>query len=361
MMPRPGNNNTTVANTLIVFFLSLFLHGSAVAEQSCSDDYHYDPDRWRFEKSGVVVDKSTGLMWMRCTLGADWHEGGCVSNGFAASWMNWKTANDRAQQLSYAGYDDWRLPTIDELESIVASGCVRPSIDLDVFPKTEERSYWTATPYEFNDDYVWKVNFLNGRSGTDLKTSPSYVTRPVRQHLQPQTVTSENLSETEMANSVTTPETAQAVADVTPSSPVHEPIDDSIHDKSNPQHHLLQNPKQALKPLPKSSWGSVDWVAALREGVINPRAELTAQGDMMPMNLNIIMPETLGMPTVKFPHQAHTEWLTCSNCHPSIFYPKEGSNPITMSEILAGEWCGRCHGRVAFSTFECDRCHTGEP
>jgi c(7)-type cytochrome triheme protein len=65
------------------------------------------------------------------------------------------------------------------------------------------------------------------------------------------------------------------------------------------------------------------------------------------------------MPYVKFPHNSHTEWLACSNCHDKLFIPKAGANPITMEKIFRGEYCGTCHDRIAFITHtSCERCHS---
>jgi c(7)-type cytochrome triheme protein len=36
---------------------------------------------------------------------------------------------------------------------------------------------------------------------------------------------------------------------------------------------------------------------------------------------------------------------------------KRGANPISMVKIVNGEFCGRCHGRVAFPISNCARCH----
>jgi c(7)-type cytochrome triheme protein len=63
------------------------------------------------------------------------------------------------------------------------------------------------------------------------------------------------------------------------------------------------------------------------------------------------------MPNVVFPHFPHTYWLDCGNCHPDIFVMKKGANPISMVKIVNGEFCGRCHGRVAFPISNCSRCH----
>jgi len=63
--------------------------------------------------------------------------------------------------------------------------------------------------------------------------------------------------------------------------------------------------------------------------------------------------------TVVFPHEAHTKWLTCASCHDGIFKMKKGANPTTMAKMInAGESCGTCHGKVAFSLNTCGRCHT---
>jgi c(7)-type cytochrome triheme protein len=63
------------------------------------------------------------------------------------------------------------------------------------------------------------------------------------------------------------------------------------------------------------------------------------------------------MPNVIFPHKPHTLWLECGNCHPAIFKMQKGANPISMVKIVNGEFCGRCHGRVAFPISNCNRCH----
>jgi c(7)-type cytochrome triheme protein len=102
----------------------------------------------------------------------------------------------------------------------------------------------------------------------------------------------------------------------------------------------------------------VDWVAALDQGKIAPRADLLGETQMQTMDLDILMKNTQYMPWVKFPHLQHTKWLACSNCHPSIFIPKQDANPISMNKVLRGEYCGVCHDKVAFALFICERCHS---
>jgi c(7)-type cytochrome triheme protein len=133
----------------------------------------------------------------------------------------------------------------------------------------------------------------------------------------------------------------------------------SIHDSDNPDHARLQSLQEAARLLPRDARGSVDWMAALRSGAIAPRADLAGSARPQPLELDVILKNTKDMPYVRFPHRAHSEWLACSNCHDQLFVPKAGANPISMDAIFRGQYCGACHGRVAFvSHLNCERCHS---
>lgn len=136
--------------------------------------------------------------------------------------------------------------------------------------------------------------------------------------------------------------------------------DDGIHDPSVPGLSLLQQPKEAFSPLPRSIGGNyVNWSKAVSKGVIKPRFDhLDASKEALPMDLVIVMEVKGSMPNVAFPHKEHTVWLECVNCHDAIFKPQKGANPMTMAEIMLGQKCGVCHGSVAFPVTECRRCHT---
>jgi len=121
----------------------------------------------------------------------------------------------------------------------------------------------------------------------------------------------------------------------------------------------------SLEYLPKDDYGFVDWAKALKDGVIKPRESIPSSkapgsGDMVPFTGNVLIRSKQDfMPDVIFPHQPHTTWLKCSNCHPKIFKPKAGGNPdLSMVAIWKGEFCGRCHDRVAFPTRNCFKCHS---
>lgn len=132
-----------------------------------------------------------------------------------------------------------------------------------------------------------------------------------------------------------------------------------IYDESNPAYFRLQRMDEATRNMKRDAQGFPDWMAALRSGAIAPRAGLTGTEKMNVLDLDVVMKNTKEMPYVLFPHQSHTLWLDCSNCHPAPFLPKTGSNPVSMNAIFRGNYCGMCHDRVAFiSFFACNRCHS---
>lgn len=116
---------------------------------------------------------------------------------------------------------------------------------------------------------------------------------------------------------------------------------------------------EVLTHLPKDFMGNVNWVAAVESELIRPRPSIDPEAVASPpMPLNVHLDPGIPGFEVVFPHEAHTYWLRCDNCHTEIFQMKAGTAPMTMTKILEGEYCGRCHGKVAFApATACDRCH----
>jgi len=121
---------------------------------------------------------------------------------------------------------------------------------------------------------------------------------------------------------------------------------------------LLQAPREALLAFPADANGDIDWVQVLASRLISPRADLNGKAQIRILDLDIVMKRTKDMPWVLFPHRQHSEWLTCSNCHPRPFAERAGANKMDMNSIMRGEHCGVCHDRVSFSIFRCERCHS---
>ncbi|MDH5572177.1 MAG: hypothetical protein OEY89_10450 [Gammaproteobacteria bacterium] len=152
--------------------------------------------------------------------------------------------------------------------------------------------------------------------------------------------------------------TCNAVAEVNKSS-WKKLAKDNIHDPENPAINLLQEPGDALSVLPHDTSGNlVNWVKALEDNVITPRSNILETTKVRIRDDVILMEDTGEVPMVSFSHKAHSLWLDCDNCHEKYFISKTGANPINMFKILSGNYCGRCHGTVAFPLTECNRCHS---
>ena len=116
--------------------------------------------------------------------------------------------------------------------------------------------------------------------------------------------------------------------------------------------------------LPKDPTGEPDWVRALAGDMIHPKVSLDAKAAEQPVfDLTLeLVPKGMEDFKATFPHGIHTQILACTNCHTGIFQMEKGADPITMEKIFAGEYCGRCHGKVAFAPATgCPRCHLSLP
>lgn len=99
---------------------------------------------------GMVVDQSTGLTWSR----------GNVPGGR----MNWAKAKEACTALRLGGFTDWRLPTIQELLTLIDYERHEPAINTDFF-QCESSWYWTSTPaHSSPGGYAWIVHFSGGYS-----------------------------------------------------------------------------------------------------------------------------------------------------------------------------------------------------
>ena len=116
--------------------------------------------------------------------------------------------------------------------------------------------------------------------------------------------------------------------------------------------------EQVQELLPKDYKKKVDWAAAVEQGLIRPRvgADPTTKY-VKAFQYDFIMPDEKPKNEAYFPHSAHGQWLSCRNCHMTIYPYKR--NPATMKEMKKGASCGVCHGKnnVAFSLSNCKRCH----
>ena len=108
----------------------------------------------RLAASGpLVYDPKTNLTWQRCALGQRWSPSGERCDGEPA-----RITFDEAKTLESKG---WRVPTLDELMSIVMKDRM-PTIDSQAFPDTFPVYFWATDNRDRSS--AWYVLFENGRS-----------------------------------------------------------------------------------------------------------------------------------------------------------------------------------------------------
>ena len=104
-------------------------------------------ERFDFCEGAVIRDNKTGLEW----------------EAEASGPMSWDEAMAHAESLG----DGWRLPTIEELETLLNRGRANPASS---FPGMPSECFWTSTEYAGSASYAWYVYFYNGHVGFNDKT-----------------------------------------------------------------------------------------------------------------------------------------------------------------------------------------------
>lgn len=112
------------------------------------------------DEGSMVTDRDTRLTWDRCTAGENWKNGRCEGS---IKLMSLAAAKKYAETRG----GGWRVPTIEELSSIIEVRCHDPSINPAIFPNVralvEGRSpYWSSTPFEAIPTMNYLVDFLTG-------------------------------------------------------------------------------------------------------------------------------------------------------------------------------------------------------
>ncbi len=136
------------------------------------------PDvRFKDLGNGVVSDSLTGLEWIQ-------NPHTLTDNSQNKTWGN---AVLFCENLTYANEDNWRLPTIKELESLINCGSgtwgSRPYEWLNSaetpFLGIEVNDYWSSTTYARNETFAMYMDFHKSEVFGAGKVNTSYVW-PVR-------------------------------------------------------------------------------------------------------------------------------------------------------------------------------------
>ncbi|MCP5106113.1 MAG: DUF1566 domain-containing protein, partial [bacterium] len=113
----------------------------------------------------LVLDNATGLMWLQ---------------GGSSDYMAYEKAQQWVADLNrekYAGFSDWRLPTLEEAASLMKSTETRAGLFTDPVFASEQQYIWTAD--NFDENKSWAVDFFGG-DFNDVKTTTDSFVRAVR-------------------------------------------------------------------------------------------------------------------------------------------------------------------------------------
>lgn len=152
------------------------------------------------KEGNLILDKATGLVWMRCGLGQRWD--GLTCQGSTPIRYEFLPAQRLAgyrNSEKYSGIDDWKVPSIRELLSLrvcsevaddfqlqihvddgnvvdekCMNGSQHPTIDTSAFPTTGN-VYWSSSTNLASPREAWVLNFYSGKVDARSRSDGHYV------------------------------------------------------------------------------------------------------------------------------------------------------------------------------------------
>jgi len=157
------------------------------------------PDHRRYIDNGdnTVTDTQSGLIWLKNAncIGTQYplFAKDCTSGEGPVNWEQAQAfvagLNNKQFPECDANHTDWRLPNVQEMQSLVHYGFSKPAMsnaagngpwqEKDAFSNVKSNSYWTSTPDSANTDLAWRLRMDRGLLFTEQKSYPFYVW-PVR-------------------------------------------------------------------------------------------------------------------------------------------------------------------------------------
>lgn len=132
--------------------------------------------RFVAQAGDMVNDRVTKLMWKKCAEG--YTNSACTSGTLRTVTSKTQVTNILAENNTLdssigRGYSDWRVPTKNELASLVNRTCSSPALLSTIFPNIGLLNYVTATvDADAPTTRLWSVNFTDGSIGPSLLGGP---------------------------------------------------------------------------------------------------------------------------------------------------------------------------------------------
>ncbi len=120
-----------------------------------------------------IIDLKNKIEWMTCPVGMVWKVNTCTGE---AKKFELKFVPEIIKLANNQLEGSWRLPTRNELESLICLKCEKVKINLKIFPKTPPEPFWTKDKNFWQPKFNWIVNFLNGNTfGRYPGYKPNYI------------------------------------------------------------------------------------------------------------------------------------------------------------------------------------------
>jgi len=110
----------------------------------------FSQQRFIINNNGTITDTKTGLMWQRELYFQN---------------MNWYKATDYAKKLRLAGFSDWRLPTINELITLINAADRQNKADwlnIQGFKGLLPYWFWSSSEHGSNSNMAWYMHMDTG-------------------------------------------------------------------------------------------------------------------------------------------------------------------------------------------------------
>jgi len=131
-------------------------------------------DQPRFiEDTYTIYDSATNLTWLKRA-------------NYLNDMLDWKSAFDLIEKMNREykyGHNDWRLPSIVELESLTDMSQHSPALPVDHLFVNVQEFYWSSTTSVYDINYAWVLYIKDGAVGVGYKPLSDFYLWPVRGNL----------------------------------------------------------------------------------------------------------------------------------------------------------------------------------
>lgn len=129
-----------------------------------------------------ILDRRTDLVWQRCSVGQTWDGSTCAGTALDYTWTE---ALKTVTAVRATVNPDYRMPSIKEISTLIEIDCVKPSMNIEVFPNlptlskealvTDQVPYWSSSPNVRSQTQAWRINIWNGTMETSSKSQKAHV------------------------------------------------------------------------------------------------------------------------------------------------------------------------------------------